>query len=61
MDELDVKFKKHFKNITGHCRMAEREGVYCDIFTNCDKCGWNWFVEEKRKEKIRKQFQKRCP
>lgn len=52
-DPIDLEYKHHAKNITGACRMPDRKGVFCDTYTKCDKCGWNYFVEEKRKERIR--------
>ena len=55
-DELDLKYQDHAKHITGPCRMPERQGVYCDCYTKCEKCGWNYFVEEKRKEKIKEKM-----
>ena len=55
IDKIDLKYKNHAKHITGACRMPGRKGVFCDSYSECDKCGWNYYVEAKRKDRIREK------
>lgn len=58
MDYLDCRYQIHARTIIGACKEDGRKGVYCDKDSNweCDKCGWCYATEEKRKEQIRKKL-----
>lgn len=57
MDELDLKYARHSKNLTTPCLYTWRPDggnpVICDCVSACFKCGWNPEVAAARKAKIR--------
>lgn len=54
--DIKTKLQNHSNAITGPCKEYGRNDVFCDSFSSCEKCGWNYDVEAKRKSAIREKL-----